>query len=78
MDDVNPALAEFFAWCFSHGRLHRFAGQPWCTAAWIGVTGVTEADAMDAKRAAWGDARFLDDIESLDEQIAILNQCNAR
>lgn len=48
-----------YAWCFSHGRLHRFDGTPWCTATWVRLTGVTKSDALANKRARYGNAQFL-------------------
>lgn len=59
MDDVNPSNGETFAWCFSHGRLHRFTREPWCTATWVRLNGTTEDEALAAKRARFGDAQFL-------------------
>jgi hypothetical protein len=49
----------FYAWCFSHGRLHTFDGAPWCTATWTRLTGTTEAEALADKQARYGDAQFL-------------------
>lgn len=49
----------FYAWCFDHGRQHRFEGAPWCTARWVTLTGATEEAALDDKRARFRDARFL-------------------
>ena len=53
-----------FAWCFSHGTMHRFktGTEPWCTASWVGFTAPTEEVAQEAKRYAYGDARFLHDL----------------
>lgn len=53
-----------FAWCFSHGTMHRFQPdvEPWCTASWIGFTATTEATALEAKQHAYGEARFLHEL----------------
>lgn len=50
-----------WAWCFSHGRLHRFTSgdEPWCTATWTRLTGATEDEALADKQARFGDAQFL-------------------
>jgi hypothetical protein len=59
MDPINPEHGELFAWCFSHGRLHRFARPPWCTATWARLAGATEAEAMADKDARFGGAQFM-------------------
>jgi hypothetical protein len=53
-----------YAWCFSHGTMHRFpeGDRPWCTAAWVAFTATTEDNAMAAKQHAYGDARFLHEL----------------
>lgn len=61
-----------FAWCFSHGALHCFAGEPWCTAQWVPLPGGTEVEAMVEKERAYGGARFLHQLPS-DQQIALLS-----
>lgn len=48
-----------YAWCFSHGRLHIFDDDPWCTATWVSLFGTTEEEALTAKMATYGEARFL-------------------
>lgn len=50
-----------WAWCFSHGRIHRFTPDqdPWCTATWTWLDGATEADALTYKTATYGDSQFL-------------------
>ena len=50
-----------WAWCFSHGRLHRFASgeEPWCTATWAWLRGATENEALVDKSITYGDAQFL-------------------
>jgi hypothetical protein len=68
----------FYAWCFDHGRLHRFllAEGTWCTAAWVPLVGSTEAEALSNKKVAWGDAQFFDQL-TLDRQgglIALADQ----
>lgn len=68
-----------FAWCFSHGTMHRFnAGdEPWCTASWVAFTATTIEDANEAKQAAYGDARFLHDLPA-DKQIEVIEIGDAR
>jgi hypothetical protein len=68
-----------FAWCFSHGAMHRFpAGdKPWCTAAWIAFTATTETDAVEAKQAAYGDARFLNELPG-EQQLEVIEAGEAR
>lgn len=61
-----------FAWCFSHGALHCFAGEPWCTARWVSLPGGTEEEAMSSKKLAYGEARFLHQLPH-DWQIALLS-----
>jgi hypothetical protein len=53
-----------YAWCFDHGRLHVFPADkdPWCTAAWIIIAATTKEQAIEAKRAAYGEVRFLDEL----------------
>ena len=34
----------------------------WCTATWVPFIAASEEQAIEAKRAAYGDARFLDDL----------------
>jgi hypothetical protein len=58
MDDVRAEMGERFAWCFSHGRLHRFTAKPWCTATWVGLRSITEAGATAEKLAQFGEAQF--------------------
>lgn len=66
----------WFAWCFSHGRLHTFhpsAGDPlgaWCGALWTRLNGTDEEAAVADKQARYGDAQFIDHLP-LDEQLAI-------
>lgn len=68
-----------YAWCFDHGTLHRFpAGDtPWCTAAWVALTATTEQDALDAKHAAWGEARFLHELP-VTQQLEVIEIGEAR
>lgn len=63
--------STFFAWCFSHGRMHHFDGEPWCTASWVGFTAATEQAALEAKQHAYGDAEFLDQLP-VDKQIEVI------
>jgi hypothetical protein len=58
VDPIDPASGERFAWCFSHGRLHRFDAQPWCTALWTSLAGNTEQEALADKQTRFGDAQF--------------------
>ncbi|MFJ5644089.1 hypothetical protein [Streptomyces sp. NPDC093223] len=53
---------QTYAWCFSHGGMHHFTGQPWCTAVWVPFTATNEPDALAAKQHAYGDARFLHEL----------------
>ncbi|MGA4864144.1 hypothetical protein ACPB9J_16005 [Streptomyces lavendulocolor] len=72
---TQPAV---YAWCFDHGTLHRFpGGNAWCTATWIPFTAATEEAALEAKQAAWGDARFLDDLP-VEQQLDVLETAAAR
>lgn len=66
-------MSTTFAWCFSHGRMHCFLAEPWCTAAWVRLPGRTEDEAEAAATARWGGARFLDDL-SLEEQVEVLSE----
>jgi len=53
-----------FAFCFSHGVLHDFPvdDEPWCTATWVPFVAATKEQALEAKQAAYGDARFFDQL----------------
>lgn len=62
---------KMFAWCFSHGVMHHFAGDPWCTAQWVPLCGVTETEAMGFKERTYGGARFLHQLSN-DQQIKII------
>jgi hypothetical protein len=59
----------FYAWCFSHGRLHRFTDEPWCTATWTRLDGDTEADAIANKIGRYGDAQFVHQLPA-EQQLA--------
>ncbi|MFF2731838.1 hypothetical protein ACFVS9_28505 [Streptomyces sp. NPDC058008] len=73
----QPA-AIMFAWCFSHGRLHRFHPEdPWCTATWIAFTATTEEDALAAKHEAYGDAQFLHHLPAV-QQLEVIETAGAR
>lgn len=64
-------MKPVFAWCFSHGCMHRFPDEPWCTASWVWVGGLIEDQALTAKQDAYGDARFIDELPAR-TQLAIL------
>lgn len=53
-------MPPLYAWCFSHGTIHAFADDPWCTAQWVRLEGDTEENALADKQARFGEARFLD------------------
>ncbi|MFC1420769.1 hypothetical protein [Streptacidiphilus cavernicola] len=63
-----------FAWCFSHGGIHRFAADrdPWCTASWVWLDGASEAEALVDKAQRFGDARFEDQL-TMNQRLAIIN-----
>lgn len=60
-----------YAWCFSHGCIHRFVGEPWCTATWVPLEGETEEQAMSVKEGRYGSARFLHDLPD-EQQLATI------
>lgn len=63
-----------FAWCFSHGVMHRFdPADPWCTATWVWLASRDEADALADKAARYGDAQFLHHLPA-DQQLAIIQE----
>lgn len=62
-----------YAWCFSHGRLHCFIGDPWCTASWAPLPGDTKEEAMAFKEEEYGDAQFLHHLPG-DQQLALIKQ----
>lgn len=68
-----------FAWCFDHGAMHHFPidTQPWCTAAWVAFTAGSEEQAIEAKRAAYGDTRFLHELPAA-KQLEIIEIGEAR
>ncbi|MFJ1936863.1 hypothetical protein ACIOGZ_29915 [Kitasatospora sp. NPDC088160] len=68
---ADPAA---FAWCFDHGRLHRFAAddEPWCTAAWVSLPGGSADEALKAKHERFGNAVFFDHLPS-EQQLALVN-----
>lgn len=72
-------MAATYAWCFSHGTLHRFqpGTTPWCTATWVAFTATTEAAALEAKQAAYGDARFLGQLP-VGQQLDVIEIADAR
>ena len=61
-----------YAWCFSHGRLHIFTGDPWCTATWVALPASTETDAREAKCRTYGAARFLHELPT-EQQLDIID-----
>lgn len=67
-----------YAWCFDHGRLHRFQPRatPWCTAAWIHLDAYSEEAAVAIKQRAWGHARYLYELSP--EQQATITELAAR
>lgn len=73
--DAAGAHPMRYAWCWSHGALHKFpAGQdPWCTATWVWLDGTVEEDALTDKQARYGDARFLHQLPA-DQQLAIIQR----
>ena len=68
-----------YAWCFSHGTLHRFKPRetPWCTASWVHLDAYSEEAALGIKQRAWGDAQFLHEL-SLDQQVVIIGLAESR
>lgn len=68
-----------YAWCFSHGALHRFKPRqtPWCTADWIMLDAYSEEVAIGIKQQAWGDARFLHELDP-DQQLTIIGLAEQR
>lgn len=68
-----------YAWCFSHGTMHRFqpGTEPWCTASWVAFTATTQEAATEAKLHAYGDARFLDELPA-EKQLEIIEIGDAR
>lgn len=65
-----------YAWCFSHGCIHRFITKrdPWCTATWAPLVGSTEAEALADKQTRYGDAQFLHQLPDMDVQLALVSQ----
>jgi len=68
-----------YAWCFSHGIMHRFpeGEDPWCTATWVAFTATTAEEAAEAEQAAYGDARFLHELPA-DKQLEVIEIGDAR
>ena len=66
-------MATTFAWCFDHGTLHQFNGdtEPWCTANWVAFRASTEEQAIEGKAAAYGDAKFFDQL-TYDQKLEVL------
>ncbi len=72
-DNINPDNDESFAWCFSHGRLHRFNSQPWCTADWVRLPGASQDEARAAQVERFGEAVFLHHLP-LEQQAEIVQE----
>jgi hypothetical protein len=77
MSDTEAVFT--FAWCFDHGRLHKFHVEEgaWCTAAWVPLEGSTEEDALMHKQLTWGDAQFFDQL-TLERQGGLINMTDRR
>ncbi|MFF4417052.1 hypothetical protein ACFYY8_31410 [Streptosporangium sp. NPDC001559] len=73
----------WFAWCFSHGRLHRFTPSreypdgAWCTAHWSRLAGATEEEALADKANRFGDAQFIDQLP-LEVQVEVADETRPR
>jgi len=67
------------AWCFSHGRMHTFDADetPWCTASWVAFAVTGELQALEAKQAAYGGARFLNELP-VEKQLEVMEIGEAR
>lgn len=76
---TSPQTDAIYAWCFDHGRLHRFLLSEgcWCTAAWVQLTGSTEEEAMESKQLIWGEAQFFDQLDLI-RQGGLLNMSDSR
>lgn len=74
MTTPPPSDDVTFAWCFDHGRIHRFrtTDVPWCTATWVWLASRDEAAALADKQARYGNAQFLHELPA-DQQAAILD-----
>ncbi|MCP9209517.1 hypothetical protein [Streptomyces cucumeris] len=69
---LEPSIG--YAWCFDHGRMHRFLRRdPWCDAAWVHLKGNTEEEASRYRREVWGEAQFLNELSS-ERQLAALEE----
>ncbi|MFF5639522.1 hypothetical protein [Streptomyces sp. NPDC012825] len=70
---MNHQPGDTYAYCFSHGCLHVFeAGkEPSCGATWVAFNAACEEEALEAKEAAYGDARFFDEL-SLPHKLEVL------
>ena len=66
-----------YAWCFSHGRDHRFDGEPWCTATWTPLAGRTEEEALRDKEERFGDAQFLHQLPA-ERQLLLIQLTDGR
>lgn len=73
---LDPDTDTMYAWCFSHGRMHRFdPEEPWCTATWIRLDAGSEAEALTVKQERYGDARFVGDLP-LHQQAGLVRQAH--
>ena len=63
-----------YAWCFGHGGVHLFlAGEkPSCTNIWVPFIAYTEEEAIQAKRAAYGNAQFFDELP-LEKKLKVIS-----
>ena len=77
--EYDPIESGEFAWCFSHGRLHRFPAptEPWCTAHWAPLSGSTEAEACADKERRYGSAMFIDGLPG-EQQLALIDSHRER
>lgn len=69
--DESDKPKQGYAWCFSHGTLHTFDAEPWCTADWVPFSARSEEEALEGKAAAYGDVKFFDDLP-YDKKLEVL------
>lgn len=81
-----PEVAQpetWFAWCFSHGRLHGFGPDEeypdgaWCDAFWTRLEGADEFAALEDRKARFGDACFEHELPR-DKRVALVEEWSAR
>lgn len=75
---MAPSESVVYAWCWSHGRDHRFTGDPWCTARWTPLPGTTRAKTLAAKTEQYGDAEFLHHLPDTKQLATLLNHRQPR